>query len=239
MGFFFQGRCPVARVLFFLTVIVIGMPSCTTYHKVAVWYKYRKDFHLPKEQNKGQYIEQSQNEQQAAAIRPATHTTDAALEVTDTPVPAAQPKPSFFARIAKRRHATPSNSSTPEGDISASLATGLNPARKPVWVTAEPQQTAPAALDTRPIHWTAIVGFALSILAIPAFFIFLSYLFGIFVLTLLGGFVFSIVSLFLTGPEKRHRGRGFGVAGLVISIFDVFLLILLLILILIALASWS
>ena len=213
-----------------LLTMCLGLSSCSTYHKVAVWYKYRKDFHLPKDQG----------DRHAIATAPSRAEISNAQEV---PLSFNQPtgtrhKPSLLARIAKKRLARQAVLTVPEEQLSASISAAPNPGRKPIWQRDEPQQANPAmASDDRPFHWSAIVGFVLSLCILPSFILLLSYLFGLFLLVLIGAFVFSIISLFHTGPGKPFRGRGLGIAGLVISIVDVFLLFLLILLIIIALGS--
>lgn len=212
-------------------LLLAGFSSCTTYHKVAVWYKYRNDFHLPKHQDDRQHT-MAKGQAVYQASPQAEDESRIITEPTRTPR-----KPALLAGIIKKRHARQAVASVPDEGLSASIGAAASPLRKPVWAMEEPQQATPAGPDNRPFHWSAMVGFVLSLCILPSFAFFLSYLFSLFFLVLIGAFVFSIMSLFHTGPERPYRGRGLGIAGLVISIVDVFLLFLLLILVLIALAT--
>jgi hypothetical protein len=217
-----------------LIVLSILFSGCSTYHKVAVWYKYRKDFHLPK-----------------ALPDPETSLAKATQPIQE----AGQGEAVVSARVSKQSHRAyktsvqnclPAHLLNSEEVATAAIGiASLTHARNSIWARqdskddqkeaqANPAQATP---DNRPYHWTAIAGFALALLAFPAFFIFLNSIIYFYTLIFAAGLTLSIISLFKTGESKPYKGRGLGVAGLVLSALDVLMLIAILVAVIVALSS--
>jgi hypothetical protein len=235
-----------------LICLVAGMSSCGTYHKVAVWYKYRKDFHLAKKTDaadKTGAVTTIAAPGSAVALADAPAHADAAAKAERRLAQAARKELRKEHRVEKRarlRQALVERkarlleryyaSTTPGTETASSERLGFFP-RQSVWERSQSEAKSPAELEpivtNRPYSWAAIVGFASALAAIPALYLGAA----VFAAFWVCGLVFSIIGLVKAGKRKAYRGQGFAIAGLSISAAFVLALILLIILIIALFAS--
>jgi hypothetical protein len=197
------------------------LSSCSTYHEVAVWYKYRKDFHLPKEQTAVARNTMPQAAPAEAGSAVATAPSSIAAENAQSAQPERMAK---MSRKEIRREVRKAMRESKRGNLpvmdpqaTASAAPGqIQVDTKPVWERALAQPEAPKKpAGEGSFSIAAIIGFVLAALGFLGALAFSSPI--LFIATVVVALVLSIIGIMQTGPNGAHRGLGFAIAGLILS----------------------
>ncbi len=217
----------------FLAMFVLQ--GCGAYDRAAVWYKYRNDYHLPKQQPTRHTAPAPKAIAQAKAKPEAPATATAAeiapeLAVTNTPPEASKPMSRKDIRRALRHARTearqmaraPQAPAAEEAYADAGGTEGAGPNRtrlddRPVWERVLAQPEAAQRPMARSLDWVSVVGFILSLLW---------FLGTAGIAFAIAGFIVSLIGLTRAGPGKAHSGRGFAIAGLIMGAVGVLLWLL-------------
>ncbi len=202
-----------------LFALLFFCSGCSTYDKVAVWYKYRNDFKLPR----------NTTARVAKPERPKP-----ALANAEAPEAVAQTHPGQNRARKVRSPGRVSRLRNRVELLTASALTQVYPERRPVWEDAseKPDQDYVQVRPYRRTHWASTTGFLLSILSIFLLFSSAPAAAIVWIAAVVAGFVISLIGVTKTGPNKPYKGLGLAIAGLVIT--SIWLLLLLLIIVLIA-----
>lgn len=188
------------RWLMILAVTAL-ITSCGTYHKVAVWYKYRRDFHRPKQQSglartANPETAQKHRQDETAGYAPI------AFRLVDQ-----QNRTEEWKDIPRRRVQI----AQPSQEISASIASTHPTRRTPVWAHADssPHEEIPPPAR-HPFHKGAMWAFALMLLALSSIGLaFIAPYFLFFTILLIPAGILAFLSI---KPITEHKYRGFGFA---------------------------
>ncbi len=191
------------RHLSIALLCAVLLSSCSTYHKVAVWYKYRKDFKLPKPQ---------EQPNTGIARKPTILIPEAGKATQDQPeaeVEVAQA--SNGTSVVLQKHALIKSGIRQNSQARHRRITELKR-----WTNlklnpyAVPQQYDPTVTKKQPPF--AVAGFVLSLL-------------GLFILGIvLGalGIIFSSLALAKASKDSSRYKKGLAIAGLIIGIIAFF-----------------
>lgn len=233
--------CSLRSIVLLLLVAFTasGLASCSTYHNVATWYKYRKDFHLPKPVPAPEHaVAQAKAPEATPQVQPIVEDSQVQPENKSLARPTRKE-----LRLERRALRAQARQGAMQRRVSRALevatasteGTVYYPILKSWERRLDDQQVPAQAAANRPISIPALLGFIFAVagLILPFIFFLGGFLFW------LAGLVLSIIGLTQTGPNKAHSGKGFAIAGLVITLVEFFLFILLIILIIAAFASFN
>lgn len=205
----------ITRSLLCLAWVVLALSSCSTYERLSLQLKYR-----------GEYRQNDIHKQISAtcATKSANKTVEEGIDympslnstvtIDETPAPmamASTPVANTMVQnqTAKAIHAV--------AQISAKAENGeirLTEAKKQKLRKIENKWQAKAAKGEGGYHWAALVGFISALSAVLLLFVPGTQ--GALLFAILG-LIFSAIGLGKTGSNKA-KGKGFAIAGLVISI---------------------